>query len=123
MKKIALIEDDRILSDSLSEGLKGAGFEVLRAFDGEEGLKLVEAEKPDMVLLNILLPKIAGVGVARKLKSNPLTQKIPIIILTVLEKGEPIAEAIETGVEGYIIKSDFKVEEIVAKVREKLGNL
>lgn len=121
-KKIALVEDDKILSDALFEGLKEAGFEVLRAFDGEEGLKLVEKEKPDLVLLNILMPKMDGLTVARRLKSNAQTMDIPIIILTVLEKGEPVAETLASGVCDYLVKSNFKVEEIVAKVKEKLKN-
>lgn len=122
-KKIALIEDDKILSDTLYESLKDSGFDVSRAFDGEEGLRLVETEKPDLVLLNILLPKLDGLAVAKKLKSDPLTADIPIIILTVLEKAEPVAAALESGVYDYIVKADFKAEEIVARVKEKLGDL
>lgn len=121
MKKIVLIEDDKILSDSVYNALKDAGFEVGRAFDGEEGLKLVESEKPDLVLLDILLPKLNGLVVAKKLKSNPLTKAIPIIILSVLDKSASVAEALESGVYEYMIKDDFKVEEIVARVKEKLG--
>lgn len=119
--KIALIEDDKILSKVLSDGLKEAGFEVSRAFDGEEGLALVVAEKPALVLLDILMPKMDGLTVAKRLKSNPETRGIPIIILTALEKREPVAEALESGVYEYLVKSDFKIEEIVAKVKEKLG--
>ncbi|MBI5222057.1 MAG: response regulator transcription factor [Candidatus Magasanikbacteria bacterium] len=121
-KKIALIEDDRVLSNALSDGLKEAGFEVLRAFDGEAGLAMVKMEKPALVLLNILMPKMDGLTVAKQLKSNARTMDIPIIILTVLEKGEPVAESLESGVCDYLVKSKFKVEDIVAKVKEKLKN-
>lgn len=121
-KKIVLVEDDKVLSDALFDGLKEAGFEVLRAFDGEEGLKLVEKEKPALVLLDILMPKMDGLTVAKQLKSNPETKDIPIIILTVLEKGEPVAESLASGVCDYLVKSNFKIEEIVAKVKEKLKN-
>ncbi len=121
MKKIALIEDDKILSDSVYSGFKEAGFEVVRAFDGEEGLKLVETEKPDLVLLDILLPKLNGLQVAKQLKSNPSTKAIPIIILSVLDQSTSVAEALDSGVYEYIAKGDFKVEEIVAKVKEKFG--
>lgn len=117
-KLIALIEDDRILSDIMYRGLMDAGFEVERAFDGEEGLAMVLSKKPALVLLDILLPKIDGLTVAKKLKSNPDTKGIPIIILTVLEKGESVAEALESGVYEYIVKSNFKVEEIVKRVQE-----
>lgn len=120
-KKIVLVEDDKILSDALSDGLKEAGFDVLRAFDGEEGLKLVEKEKPALVLLDILMPKMDGLTVAKRLKSHSETKDIPVIILTVLEKGEPVAKALEAGVYEYLVKSNYKIEEIVAKVKEKLG--
>ncbi len=121
-KKIVLIEDDKILSETLSSGLNDAGFDVLRAYDGEEGLKLAESEKPDLILLDILLPKIDGLAVAKKLKSDPLTTDIPIIILTVLEQNESVAAALDSGVYEYIVKSNVKIEEIVARVKEKLEN-
>lgn len=120
-KKIVSIEDDKVLSDMLYSGLKDAGFDVLRAFDGEEGLKLVETEKPNLVLLDILLPKLDGLQVAKKLKSNPLTKEIPIIILSMLDKSASVAEALDIGVYEYMAKDNFKVEEIVARVRQKLG--
>lgn len=119
-QKIALIEDDKILSGALYEGLKQEGFEVLRAFDGEEGLALVEREKPSLVLLNILLPKMDGLAVARKIKSNPATKDIHIIILTQLDRLDPIVDAVESGIYDYYVKSDFSVEKIVEIVKNKV---
>lgn len=118
--KIAIIEDDKILSNALYAGLKEAGFEVAQAFDGEEGLALVQSQKPDLVLLNILLPKVDGLKVAKQLKGAPETKSIPIIILTVLEKSSSVAEALESGVFEYLVKSDYKVEDIIKMVKEKL---
>lgn len=120
-KVIALIEDDKILSGTLFTGLKDAGFEVERAYDGEEGLALVIAKKPDLVLLDIVMPKMDGITVAKQLKSNPETKNIPIIILTVLEKATPMLDAIEADVYEYIIKADYKVADIVKIVQEKLN--
>lgn len=120
-KIIALIEDDRILSDALYGGLTDAGFAVTRAFDGEEGLSLVTSTKPALVLLDILMPKMDGITVAKKLKSNPETKNIPIIILTALDKTTPIADAMDADVYEYIIKSDHKVEDIVKIVQGKLN--
>ena len=118
--KIVLIEDDRVLSDAIYGGLKDAGFEVDRAFDGESGLDMVFEKKPALVLLDIIMPKMNGLSVAKKLKSNPETKNIPVIILTVLEKTEAVAEALDIGVNEYFLKSDFKVEDIVKKVQENL---
>ncbi|MDP2668859.1 MAG: response regulator [bacterium] len=120
-KTIALIEDDKILSDTLYSGLTDVGLTVTRAFDGEEGLNLVVSTKPSLVLLDILMPKMDGLTVAKKLKANPETKNIPIIILTVLNKTATMAEAIEEDVYEYIIKSDYKVEDIVKIVQEKLA--
>ncbi|OGF82231.1 hypothetical protein A3B18_00965 [Candidatus Giovannonibacteria bacterium RIFCSPLOWO2_01_FULL_46_13] len=119
-KRIALIEDDEILSNRLCAGLNDAGFDVSVAFDGEEGLKLIETLKPDLILLDIILPKMDGLTVAKKLKSNPSTKNMPIIILTALEKAQPLVDALESGVYEYIIKSDLKVQDIVERVKEKL---
>ena len=71
-------------------------------------------------MLDILLPNLDGLTIAKRLRDNPLTKKIPIIILTVLAQGEPTAEALEAGVYEYLVKSNYKIEEIVAKVKEKL---
>lgn len=120
-KTIALIEDDKVLSNALYSGLTDAGFLVTRAFNGEEGLELVTSTKPSLVLLDILMPKMDGLTVAKKLKSNPETKGIPIIILTVLEKATPMLDAVEADVYEYIIKSDYKVEDIVKIVQEKLA--
>ncbi len=119
-QKIVLIEDDRILSSSLYRGLTEAGFEVLRAYNGEEGFPLVVKEKPDLVLLDILMPKINGLVVAKMLQGNPETKDIPIIVLTVLDQVEPLAEALETGIFEYLVKADYKVDEIVEKVKARL---
>lgn len=120
-KKIAIVEDDRTLSDAMFYGLEEAGFEVLRAFDGEAGLALIAAEKPNLILLDILMPKMDGLIVANQLKRNPETKDIPIIILTVLDQKESVARAIESGVYDYFVKSNLKIEEIVQRVREKLN--
>jgi DNA-binding response OmpR family regulator len=119
-KKIFIIEDDKIISDVLNDALVEAGFEVARAFDGEEGLALVESSQPDLLLLDILLPKMDGLTIAKKLKENSETTDIPIFILTVLEKNESVAEALQNGVYEYIVKTDFKVEDIVSRIKKKL---
>lgn len=118
--KIALIEDDRVLSDAVYTGLTDAGFLVERAFDGESGLAMILSKKPSLVLLNILMPKMDGLAVAEQLKNNPETKNIPIIILTVLEGTKPVARALELGVHEYFIKSNLKVDDIVKRVKENL---
>ena len=119
-KKIAIIEDDKIISDVLYDSLVEAGFEVFRAFDGLEGLNLIESKLPDLILLDILMPKINGFEVAKKLNANLKTKDIPIFILTVLDKNEAVAEALQNGVYEYIVKTNFNAEDIVTRIKEKL---
>ena len=116
-QKIVLVEDDEILSKVLFEELKMAGFDATQAFDGERGLKMVQTKKPDLVLLDLLLPKMHGFNVLEKLKSSPDTKEIPIIILTMLGSDDDIKKGLELGANDYIVKSQHAVAEIVEKVK------
>jgi DNA-binding response OmpR family regulator len=118
MAPIALIEDDKVLSDSIYTGLTDEGFRVERAFDGESGLALVLDKKPSLILLDILMPKMDGLTMVEQIKNNPATKNIPIIILTVLENAKPVAKALGLGVHEYFIKSDNKIADIVNRVKE-----
>jgi len=116
-QKIVLIEDDEILAKVLKEELAGSDFDVLSAYDGEAGLKLVQKEKPDLLLLDILLPKMHGLDVLKILKSKEETKGIPVIALTMLGQDEDIKKGFELGVDDYIVKSQHAVAEIVEKVK------
>lgn len=116
-QKIVLIEDDEILSKVLASELGDAGFEVSQAFDGEAGLALVIAEKPDLVLLDCILPKKHGFVVLEELKKSPVTQNIPVIMLTLLGEDEDIKKGLRLGANDYLVKSSHAVGEIVDKVK------
>ncbi|MBI2042573.1 MAG: response regulator [Candidatus Nealsonbacteria bacterium] len=116
-QKIVLIEDDEALAEVLYSELTEADFEVFPAFDGEEGLKQVKEKKPDLVLLDLILPKIHGFEVLAELKKSPHTQGIPVIILTLLGEDEDIKKGLKLGAEDYIVKSSHAVAEIVEKVK------
>lgn len=118
--KIVLVEDNKVLSDAIYQGLVDTGYDVSRAYDGEEGLNMITVEKPSLILLDILLPKMDGISLAKKLKSDPEFKDIPIIILTMLDQPEPIAEAINMGIKQYLVKSDYKIDDIVLMVEESL---
>lgn len=119
-KKIALIEDDRVLANAIHGELIDTGFDVVQAFDGEEGWKLIQSEKPDLVLLNIILPKIEGISVLKMIKEDNATKNIPVIILTVLSDTRKIADAVELGAEAYLVKGDQELKHVVEAVKEKL---
>jgi CheY-like chemotaxis protein len=87
MKTIVLIEDSRLVRTIIEKDLTRAGYRVIPAADGEDGLRLAQHHHPDLVLLDMLLPKVAGLDVLRMLKADNGTQNIPVIVLTGLSKG------------------------------------
>lgn len=115
--KIILIEDDEILAKVLSEELRDAGFEVATAFDGEAGLELIRSQHPDLVLLDLIMPKLNGFEVLATLKKSPETKDIPVIILTVVNADEDIMKGLQLGAHDFIIKSQHAVVEIVEKIK------
>lgn len=119
--KIVLIEDDEILAKVLYEELSEADFDVFQAFDGEEGLGLVRDKEPDLVLLDLILPKKNGFDVLEELKKSPVTHDIPVIILTMLGRDDDIKKGLRLGANDYIVKSQHAVAEIVDKVNNFFG--
>lgn len=120
MAKILIIEDDRFLRDLLSRKLQDEKFEVVTAIDGEEGLKKTEEEKPDLVLLDLILPSMNGFEVLKEIKKNPRLSAIPIIILSNLGQKEDVERALTGGAEDYLIKANFTLDEILEKIKKYL---
>lgn len=118
-KKILITEDDRDYLFILKEGFEREGFSVVGAQNGEEGLVLLEKEKPDLILLDIMMPVMDGLQVAQKIKEKNIA--IPVIFLTHLKDTDSISKALEIIPSDYIIKSDMPVDKIIAEVKKKLG--
>ncbi|TET84708.1 MAG: response regulator [Candidatus Nealsonbacteria bacterium] len=121
MKKILFIEDEPTLQKTFGEILKPEGYEVIPALDGEMGLRLAKNKKPDLILLDLILPKVNGFEVLKKLKAEVETKDIPVIVLTNLEGIGDIDKAIELGATTYLIKADYSLEEVVEKIKKALG--
>ena len=119
-KRIIIIEDEVSLQRALLEFLTEEGFEVVCAGDGEEGLALVRSEIPDLVLLDIVIPKMDGYEVLEALKKDTRTKKIPVILLTNLESAEDIQKAFDKGATTYLVKSSYKLEDITQKIKDIL---
>ena len=117
-KKVLVVEDDQDFLWILKQGFVGKGFSVAFAEDGEEGLKKAEEMNPDLILLDILMPKMDGITVAKELKRKGI--KSQIIFLTNLMGKLPVAEKMVEE-NDYIIKADFHLDQIIVKVKEKLG--
>ncbi len=119
-KTILFIEDESTLRKALEEFLTDEGFSVLLAPDGEKGIEIAVKEKPDLILLDIILPKKDGYQVLGELKKNKDTANIPTILLTNLEGPDNIQKAFEYGATTYLVKSDYKLEDVVRKIKETL---
>lgn len=118
--KILIIEDEATLRNSMSKFLIEEKFEVILAADGESGLQLAKKEKPGLILLDIILPKKDGFEILTELKQDEALKNIPTVLLTNLESPEDIERAFALGVKTYLIKSNYRLEDIVKKIKEVL---
>jgi len=120
MKKILFIEDESALQKTFGEILKQEGYEMISALDGETGLRLAASQKPDLILLDLILPKVHGFEVLKKLKEDKETKDIPIIVLTNLEGIGDVDKAIELGAKTYLVKAQYTLEEVLEKIKKAL---
>lgn len=116
-KKILIIEDDRSLQNALVEIIRQEGFESESALDGEEGLAKIKTFQPDLILLDIILPKKDGFEVLAEIKKDGTLKNIPVLILTNLEEVDNVQKALDLGATNYMVKSDFSLKDVVEKIR------
>jgi len=111
-KRVLLVEDDRFLRRACEASLRQLGLTVTTAADGEEGLRLARSERPDIILLDMLMPKLSGLEVLRALRSDEATRSMPVLILSNSSREEDIAEVTRLGVSGYFVKSNLSLQEL-----------
>ncbi len=118
-KKILIVDDEKDIVDLISYNLEKEGFATIKAYDGESALELVKAKRPDLVLLDLMLPGIRGLEVCKFIRKNPETEALPIIMLTA--KGDQVDKILgfEMGADDYVTKP-FNVRELIARVRAVL---
>jgi len=125
MKCILFIEDESALQKTFGDFLSQEGYEMISALDGEVGLRLANpptgGQKPDLILLDLILPKVNGFEVLKQLKESPATKEIPVIILTNLEGIKDIDRVIGLGASAYLVKTQYTLDEIIAKIKNVLG--
>ncbi len=121
MTKIVIAEDDKLLSGSLVSGFTEAGFEVHPAYDGEEAIAKIKEIKPDVALLDIMMPKLDGIGVLWEIKADAETSQIPAVVLTNMADMETFSKIMEAGGTDYLLKSDQSIDNIIEKVRQVLA--
>jgi DNA-binding response OmpR family regulator len=119
MKKILIIDDETELVEMLRLRLESNGYKVISAFNGEEGLERVDKEKPDLILLDIMMPGIDGFGALARLKNNDATSSIPVIMLTARSETSSILEAQRSFADDYIVKP-FDPQELLSLIKKHI---
>ncbi len=119
-KRVLLVEDDRFLRRACEKSLHRQGFTISTAADGEEALQAIQAEPPDLILLDLLMPRVTGMEVLRALRSDEATRAIPVVILTNSSKEADICQLESLGVSGYLVKANLSLEELGRQVRQLL---
>jgi len=120
-KKVLIVEDEPSLAKAIDGKLKREGFETKIAKNGEEGLSMALEYKPDLILLDIIMPIMSGIEVLNKLRDDEWGANVEIIILTNLSGGQEISEAIQKGVYDYLVKTDWELNDVVQVVKNKLN--
>ncbi|MFA6171151.1 MAG: response regulator [Patescibacteria group bacterium] len=119
-KKILIVEDDSFLLTMYANKFEMENFEVLMAEDGKKGLKLALKERPDLILLDLILPIMDGFEVLKEIKADEKVRRIPVILLTNLSQREEVDRALLLGAQDYMIKAHFMPSEVVEKVKNVL---
>jgi len=114
---ILIIEDDKFLRELISRKLLSDGFKIEEAIDGEEGLRKIEEVKPDLILLDLILPGLDGFEVLERIKDNPSTSAVPVLIFSNLGQRDEIERGLKLGAVDFLVKAHFTPEEIVDKIK------
>jgi len=118
--KILVVEDEEVLLGVLKDRLKNEGFDVLTARDGEQGLKMALEHQPDLILLDILMPKMGGITMLKNLRATPAGKDTHVIILTNVSDSKLVHEALTYGVRDFLVKSDWVLSDLVAAIRKQI---
>jgi CheY-like chemotaxis protein len=115
-RRVLLVEDDRFLRRAGEAALRQRGYEVRVAADGEEALQKVQAEVPDLILLDLLMPKLTGIEVLRALRTADATRAVPVVILTNSSREQDLEEIKKLGVADYLVKANLSLQELGDRV-------
>lgn len=122
-KKVLIVDDDLVLRQLYTERLQTEGYEIATASNGEECLEAVKKEKPDVILLDIMMPKMNGIDVLKNLRSQSETKEIPVIVLTALLQQIKQIEELLGSKDSYLMKSEMVPADVVKKIQAVLGSM
>lgn len=120
-RTILLVEDDRFLRKAAEAALRQAGFAVVTAADGEQALSVARAEPPDLILLDVIMPKLQGFEVLAALKHDARTAPIPVLMLSNLGQEQDVRRAMDGGAADYLIKANLSLQALVKRVQQGLA--
>lgn len=123
MKKILVIDDDQFFSKTLEAALPKEKYILIQAEDGEVGLEKLRSEKPDLVVLDLMMPKLDGASFLKKLQTDSDLPKVPVLVSSNLSSVKKISDVMAMGAVGYVIKSDESLESIVQDIERILGEI
>ncbi|KKU82413.1 MAG: Response regulator [Parcubacteria group bacterium GW2011_GWA2_47_8] len=118
---ILIVEDDDSLVKALREKFIGEGFQVYEARNGKEGLEQALSKHPDLILLDVVMARMDGLSMLQVLREDSWGKTAKVIMLTNLSDGDKIAESLQRGVLEYLVKSDWRIEDVVTRVRQRLN--
>jgi len=121
-QKILVVEDDSFLLGMITTKLTKSGYTTVSALNGEDAVKMADTEKPDLVILDLILPAMSGFDVLTKIRKSDALKKVPVIIFSNLYEDKDINKAKELGVNDYMIKSNFTLDELVEKINGMIKN-
>jgi len=115
-KRVLLAEDDRFLRRACEQSLRQRGYTVISAPDGEAALQLARSERPDLILLDMLMPRMTGLDVLRALKADAQTREIPVLVLSNSSREQDVQEVTRLGVVAYLVKANLSLQELGERV-------
>ena len=121
VKTIMLIEDDRFLSSLMKARLEKDGFAILQAFDGEEAIQVFKEKTPNLIILDLIMPKMTGFEVLQTISITPQLEKVPVVILSNLAQDSDIEKARQLGAKEYFVKVKVSIDDLVGRVKGLLG--
>ncbi|MEK7545913.1 MAG: response regulator [Patescibacteria group bacterium] len=120
-KTVLIVEDEQSMQRALKNKLEHVGYAVVTAADGEEAIGTLRASKPDLVLLDLIMPKLDGISVLHLMKADDAMRALPVIILTNLSSGDKVAEAMQLGTFDFLVKANYSLDDVLKKVNDRLG--
>lgn len=118
--KVLIIEDDQRINKVYMAKLSVEGITVVTALDGEEGLRKIYSEKPDLVLLDLMLPRKSGFDILKEIKADPKVKDIPVLILSNLAQEKEVEQGLALGAEDYLVKTDYSIQQVMEKIKKAL---